>query len=94
MLDVQLPWELPGLDLLFGKDRYSVATPETLPKSIPVPVPTSLAEAALDPDPEQKAKRGCVTMSSVTCYRQVINFNLVEDEDTLDEVRWTRALEV
>ena len=88
VLETKLPWELPGLDLVFNLGRVF---PETVPV-VPLPMP-SLEDVATDADPSKRAKRARVLVESQTCFGGAINFSLVEDDPTLDDVRWQRALE-
>eukprot|EP00439_Symbiodinium_sp_Y106_P022418 s7025_g2.t1 len=131
VLDVKLPWELPGLSLVFGgslsdlpqssRDVLPTAVPypvkesleedaslvfggslsdlpqssrDVLPTAVPYPVKESLEEDASSRDLGQRAKKARVSISLGACFRDVVNFNLVETDETLEEVKWTRALEM
>ena len=50
--------------------------------------------AAASSDPRQKAKKARMSVALGACFRDVVNFNLVEEDETLEEVKWTRALEM
>ena len=95
VLDAKLPWELPGLDLVFGKSLPSLpqSSSDILPTAVPFPLKESLEEAAAPNTSEQRAKKARTSISLGACFRDVINFNLVETDSALEEVKWTRALE-
>ena len=95
VLDAKLPWELPGLDLVFGKSLPSLpqSSSDILPTAVPFPLKESLEEAAAPNTSEQRAKKARTSISLGVCFRDVINFNLVETDSALEEVKWTRALE-
>eukprot|EP00439_Symbiodinium_sp_Y106_P008120 s8410_g1.t1 len=52
------------------------------------------SEDASSRDLGQRAKKARVSISLGACFRDVVNFNLVETDETLEEVKWTRALEM
>ena len=41
---------------------------------------------------EQRAKKPRTSISLGACFRDVINFSLIETDTALEEVKWTRAL--
>lgn len=96
VLDVKLPWELPGLSLVFGDSLSDLpqSSRDVLPTAVPYPVKESLEEDASSRDLGQRAKKARVSISLGACFRDVVNFNLVETDETLEEVKWTRALEM
>ncbi|CAE7259586.1 unnamed protein product [Symbiodinium sp. CCMP2592] len=96
VIDTKLPWELPGLELVFGS-RASVlpkASDAILPQAVPFPVRESVEEASSSRDCAHRAKKARASVTLGACFRDVVNFNLVETDAALEEVKWTRALEM
>ena len=59
VLDVKLPWELPGLSLVFGGSLSDLpqSSRDVLPTAVPYPVKESLEEDASSRDLGQRAKK-------------------------------------
>ena len=95
VLDAKLPWELPGLELVFGSSLRSLpqSSSDILPTAVPFPLTESLEEASTSRSSEQRAKKARTSISLGACFRDVINFSLIETDASLEEVKWTRALE-
>ena len=91
---VQLPWEMPGMNLIFGHAAPGEIDPnKVLPANVALPVQVQGLEGAEPSADPPSHKRARTVLDLGTCYRKVINFSLVEDERTLEATRWTRALE-
>ena len=91
---VQLPWEMPGMNLIFGHaSPGEIDANKVLPASIALPVQIQGLESAASSADPPSHKRARTVLDMGTCFRKVINFSLVEDERTLEATRWTRALE-
>ena len=91
---VQLPWEMPGMNLIFGEVSPGELEPsKILPTSIALPLQVQALESASSSLEAPSHKRARTVLDLGTCYRKIINFSLIEDERTLEATRWSRALE-
>ncbi|CAE7827505.1 RE1 [Symbiodinium sp. CCMP2592] len=81
------------IDLL--EDDVQEASVEKLShEAVPFPVRESVEEASSSRDCAHRAKKARASVTLGACFRDVVNFNLVETDAALEEVKWTRALEM
>ncbi|CAE7620298.1 unnamed protein product [Symbiodinium sp. CCMP2592] len=81
------------IDLL--EDDVQEASVEKLShEAVPFPVRESVGEASSSRDCAHRAKKARASVTLGACFRDVVNFNLVETDAALEEVKWTRALEM
>ena len=92
-LGFKMPWELPGLDLVFGSAPVSAMSTQVgariLPE-VPIPFPCS------PPDPQQEAQpalKNPRVMPEGYIFQRAVNFAEMATEDQLTQRRWDRALE-
>ena len=71
VLDVKLPWELPGLSLVFGGSLSDLpqSSGDVLPTAVPFPIGESMEEVASSRDLGQRAKKARVSISLGACFR-------------------------
>ena len=88
-VDVPLPWELPGMDLVFGTNKPPGADIFALPATIQEPIEADMDEAA---SVDVKRRRvGDVSGSAI--FERVINFRVSTDDISKEAMLWNRALE-
>ncbi|CAE7241855.1 unnamed protein product [Symbiodinium sp. CCMP2592] len=87
---LQLPWEMPGLDLIFGKGALDQILPAEPPKIV-FPVPTA-ADAPIE-EQAKAAKRVKTAAFGQPCFRGCVNFKNVLSDAELEAGAWQRSLE-
>ncbi|CAE7812845.1 unnamed protein product [Symbiodinium sp. CCMP2592] len=87
---LKLPWEMPGLDLIFGKGALEQMLPSEPPK-IEFPVP-STAEASIE-EQARAAKKVKVATFGRPCFVGCVNFKNQASDAELEAAAWQRSLE-
>lgn len=88
-VDIPLPWELPGMDLVFGTNKPLGPDMHAIPATIQEPIEADMDEVAtLD---VKRRRVGGVLGSAI--FERVINFKPSTDDIAKDVMLWNRALE-
>lgn len=88
-VDIPLPWELPGMDLVFGTHKPFGPDMHAIPATMQEPIDADLDEVVtMD---VKRRKVGGVLGSAI--FERVINFKHSTDDISKDAMLWNRALE-
>ena len=92
-LGIKMPWELPGLDVVFGNTPVHAVSAEkdskVLPK-IPIPLPSPLVDPSQVAQPALKKPK---VLLEGHIFHRAVNFSETASEDQLVQRRWDRAME-
>ena len=92
-LGIKLPWELPGMDLVFGSGSLHgmpADASERILLEVPIPLPCPPGDPQQDAPPAIKRPR---VMLEGHIFHRAVNFAETASEDQLTQRRWDRALE-